>query len=122
MGFLKKMFGGEKEPKKYVDTRGVYFYVRCDNCNTITRVRADKEHDLLREGNSFVWHKTIVDSRCFRPITTVVHLDGNYQITSDEISGGSYVSEEEYNAFLKPEESTESEDVLDATDQEADVL
>ena len=119
MGFLKKLFGGEKEPAKYVDTRGVYFYVRCDNCGTITRVRADKEYDLIRDDNEFIWHKTIVDNRCFRPIATVVHLDGSYQPTSEEISGGSFVSEEDYNAFMKPEVSIETDDVGDATDQEA---
>lgn len=118
MGFLKKLFGGEKKPAKYVDKRGIYFYVRCDNCGTITRVRADKEYDLIRDGSDFVWHKTIVDNRCFRPMATVVHLDGSYQTTSEEISGGSFVSEEDYNIFLKPEVSEELEDVGDATDQE----
>jgi len=118
MGFLKKLFGGEKKPAKYVDKRGIYFYVRCDNCGTITRVRADKEYDLTRDGNNFVWHKTIVDNRCFRPMATVVHLDGSYQVTSQEISGGSFVSEEEYQEFLEPAESEELGDVGDATDQE----
>jgi len=111
MGFFKKLFGGDKKSGEYVDTRGVYFFVRCENCSTITRVRADKEYDLIRDGNGFVWHKSIVDNRCFRPIPTVVQLDGNFQVISEEISGGSFVSEEEYNASLEPE-------VGDATDQE----
>lgn len=111
MGFFKKLFGGEKKSSKYVDTRGVYFYVSCDHCGTITRVRADKEYDLIREGNGFVWHKTIVDNRCFRPIATVVNLDGNYQVSSEEISGGVFVSEAEYSASLEP-------DVGSATDAE----
>jgi hypothetical protein len=119
MGFLKKLFGGEKKQAKYVDKRGIYFFVRCDNCGTITRVRADKEYDLTRDGNSFVWHKTIVDSRCFRPIAVVVQLDGNYQRTSEEISGGSFVMEAEYNASLEPEVEREAQDVGDTTDQEA---
>ena len=119
MGFLKKLFGGEKKPAKYVDKRGIYFYVRCDNCGTVTRVRADKEYDLSRDGNNFVWHKNIVDNRCFRPIATVVHLNGSYQMTSEEISGGSFVSEEEYNAFMEPKVSEEPDDVGEATDQEA---
>jgi hypothetical protein len=117
MGFLKRLFGGDKEPAKYVDKRGVYFYVRCDNCGTITRVRADKEYDLIREDNGYVWHKSIVDNRCFRPMATVVHMDGNYQPTNEEVSGGSFVSEEDYDTFLKPEVSAEPEDVGDATDQ-----
>jgi hypothetical protein len=120
MGFLKKLFGSKKEPAKYVDKRGVYFYVRCDNCGTITRVRADKEYDLIRDDNGFVWHKSIVDNRCFRPMVTVVQLDGNYQPTSEEISGGSFVSEKDYDTFLKPEASAELDDVGDATDLEVD--
>ena len=119
MGFLRKLFGGEKEPAKYVDKQGVYFFVRCDNCGTITRLRADKEYDLGREGNGYVWHKTIVDNRCFRPMATVVQLDSNFQPTSEEISGGSFVTEEDYNAFLAPAANGEAADVGDATDQEA---
>jgi len=113
MGFFKKLFGGAKQPGEYVDSRGVYFYVRCDHCGLITRVRADKEYDLTRDGNSFTWHKTIVDSRCFRSMVTVVHLDGNYQVTSEEISGGVFVTEADYKKSLQP-------DVGGATDPETD--
>lgn len=107
MGFLKRLFGGENRStagKDYVDTQGVYFYVRCDNCGTIVRVRADKQHDLNNENGGYAWHKTIVDNRCFRPMQTVVYLDGNYQMTSHEITGGQFVSEADYQAWL-PENS-----------------
>ena len=97
MGFLKRLFGGGGE-KEYVDTQGIYFYVRCDNCGASVRVRADKQHDLNREDGGFVWHKTIVDSRCFRPIHTVVHLDGNYNVANYELDGGRFISQEEYEA------------------------
>ncbi len=117
MGFFKKLFGGEKKEAQYVDKRGIYFYVRCDNCGTVTRVRADREYDLLRDGSGFSWHKTIVDNRCFRPMATVVQLDGNYQPISEEITGGSFVSEEAFKAFIEP--APEHDDVGDATDQEA---
>jgi hypothetical protein len=97
MGFLKKLFGGG-EPKKYVDKQGVYFYVECANCGSRVRVRADKQHDLQNTGSGYEWHKTIVDSRCFRRMQTVVQLDGNYQMVSHEISGGRFMSEAEYHA------------------------
>lgn len=116
MSFLKKLFGGEKKSGEYVDTRGVYFYVRCDHCGTISRLRADREYDLTREGDGFVWHKTIVDSHCFRPMQTVVTLNKAYQVVNAEISGGDYVSEEQYNAWL--ESKTTAADVGDATEQE----
>jgi hypothetical protein len=117
MGFIKKLFGGDKKPEKYVDKRGVYFYVLCDNCGTVTRLRADKEYDLIREGDGFTWHKTVVDNRCFRQMPAVVHLDSNYQVTSEEISGGQFVSEEDYNAFLEPDKNAGSGEDRDDSDQ-----
>lgn len=119
MGFLKKLFGGEKQPQKYVDKRGIYFYVRCGNCGTITRLRADKEYDLTRETDGFAWHKTVVDSRCFRPIPVVVYLDSSYQVVSEEVSGGAFVSEEDYKAFLEPEKSPELDEEGDGVNQDA---
>lgn len=119
MGFLKKLFGGGKGSEEYVDKRGVYFYVRCDNCGIITRIRADKEYDLTRVDNGYSWHKTIVDNRCFRPMPAVVQLDAGYQPSSMEISGGSFASEEEYSQFLASDVSAEPDDVVEPTDQES---
>ena len=111
MGFLKKIFGGgEKKPSEYVDTRGIYFYVRCDNCGTVTRVRADKEYDLIKQGNGYLWHKTIVDNRCFRSMPTVVVLDSDFEVVSAEISGGEYVTEEDFEAYYQDKVSTATED------------
>ena len=73
MGFLKKLFGNddrERPEAPYVDTQGVYFYVKCNHCGTPVRLRADKQHDLINNGDGFTWHKTIVDNRCFRPMPT----------------------------------------------------
>jgi len=102
MGFLQKLFGGEKREKKYVDKTGLYFYVQCDNCGAAVRVRADKQHDLLREDAGYVWHKTIVDSKCFRRMPTVVRMDRNYEVTTAEIEGGRYITEAEYEAIQSP--------------------
>ncbi len=96
MGFLKKLFGGESRPKKYVDKQGLYFYVRCDNCGAKVKVRADKQHDLNRTDNGFIWHKTIVDNRCFRRLQTTVYFDSQYQMTDYELTGGRFISQEEY--------------------------
>lgn len=99
MGFLKKLFGGgEKKPAEYVDKTGIYFYVQCDNCGQRVKVRADKQHDLLNDGGGYVWHKTIVDSKCFRRMETVVYLDRDYNVTSYDLSGGQFMSAAEYEA------------------------
>ena len=103
MGFLKKLFGGsdrdERADKPYVDKQGVYFYVQCDRCGAVVRLRADKEYDLINEGGGYVWHKTIVDNRCFRPMPTVVRLNAAYEMVDHEISGGRYITQEEYEAI-----------------------
>ena len=46
-------------------------------------------------------HKTIVDNRCFRPMPTVVTLNANYEMTAQEITGGRYITREEYEALLE---------------------
>jgi hypothetical protein len=99
---LKRLFGGEKGEKPYVDERGIYFYVQCGNCGSTVRVRADKQYDLVREDGGFVWHKTIVDSKCFRRMQAVVHMDGRYQVTSQEISDGRFLTQAKYDALQKP--------------------
>ncbi len=123
MGFLKRLFGGDKDNEEsgYVDKRGVYFYVQCDKCGTCVRLRADKDHDLMREDGGFSWHKTIVDNRCFRPMPTVVVLNSKYEVSNSEISGGKYISEAEYNAWLKrrdePQESEEADEADEPVEQ-----
>ena len=96
MGFLKRLFGGEGRQKKYVDKHGLYFYVQCDHCGAKVKVRADKQHDLNRTDNGFVWHKTIVDNRCFRRLQTTVYLDSHYRMTDYELTDGRFISQEEY--------------------------
>ena len=92
MGFLEKLFG-KKEPKPYVDTQGIFFYAQCNNCGAVVRLRIDKRHDLNHAGNGYVWHKTIVDIRCFRKMPTIVHFDRQHQITQAEIQGGEQITQ-----------------------------
>lgn len=121
MGFLKKLFGGQdKKPSEYVDTRGVYFYVQCDNCGTIVKLRADKEYDLERTGSGYEWHKTVVDSRCFRRIPTTVILNADFEVVDAEISGGKYVSEEDYLRALQPPAADPVEDEAEPAEEQDD--
>lgn len=105
MGFFKRIFGGKDEGEQSTsqanaDPEGVYFYVQCDRCGAVVRLRADKQYDLINEGNGYVWHKTIVDNRCFRPMPTVVHLNAAYEMVSHEITGGRYITREAYEEVL----------------------
>ena len=98
MGFLRNLFGGKKS-EEYVDTRGVYFYVRCNNCGCVVRLRADKHYDLETTGSEFTWHKTIVDNKCFRPIPAVVTLNSSYDVKNADIQGGEFVTEADYEQW-----------------------
>ena len=104
MSFLKKLFGGGDCP--YVDKNGIYVYAKCDNCDTIVRVRADKQHDLNRDGDNLSWHKTIVDSKCFRRMQATVYFDSNYQVKNYELTGGELVDEAAYNEFMAAKENS----------------
>jgi hypothetical protein len=100
MGFLGKLFGGGKTGSKGdSDPDGFFLYVQCDNCGKGVRLRVDRQHDLNLTDEGYVWHKTIVDSKCFRPMPTVVHFDGNYNMTHFEIEGGHYIGKEEYESL-----------------------
>ncbi len=115
MGFLKKLFGGGNANENQsgsapADPQGLYFYVQCDRCGAPVRLRADKQYDLLNESNGYTWHKTIVDNRCFRPMPTVVHLNQAYEMVSHEISGGHYISQDEYETLLAAREKTAEEE------------
>jgi hypothetical protein len=105
MGFLRRLFGEDKKDPQG-DTQGIYFYVQCDHCGSRVRIRADKQYDLNRTDQGFVWHKTIVDSKCFRQIPTVVHLNHNYEVVSAEIEGGRYITREVYEAPETAQEVT----------------
>lgn len=116
MGFLKRIFGGDeqkggkdsaKPAGPYVDKQGVYLYVRCDNCGTPVRVRADKQYDLVNEGGSYTWHKTIVDNRCFRQIPAVVTFNLQYEITDAQIIGGRFITQAEYDEWYSAKQAAE---------------
>ena len=108
MGFFKRLFGGGQS--EYVDKTGLYFYVRCGRCGTIVQVRADKQHDLNQDGNGFTWHKTIVDSKCFRRMQAVVRFDGNHNVVNHEIQGGDLVDEAAYNSWLASKDADQADE------------
>ena len=111
MGFLRRLFGSQEDDDEgeYHDPQGLYFYVECDNCGARVKVRADKQYDLNRHDDGYSWKKTIVDSKCFRQMHTVVRLDRQYNVLDAEIEGGHYISEEEYNAPRDVEQAAEGE-------------
>lgn len=107
MSFLRKLFG---QPEAAKDERGIYLYAACDRCGQRLRIRIDRQYDLnQRDEGGYIWQKTLVDSRCFRPMPTVVIFDRDYQTVSTEIEGGRYISREEYEAAAQAAAAREEE-------------
>lgn len=76
------------------------FYVRCDRCGEVIRVRADRRWDLLQEMGegdaAYSLHKDILGTRCNALIRMVVRFDHAYRVRQQDIEGGRFVSEADY--------------------------
>lgn len=104
---LRKLFGQRAERDD-----GLYFYVRCDRCAEIVRVRLNPSTDLQQDFgeqedrvSGYFVRKVVVDAKCFRPIETKLWFDAGRRIRSREISGGTFVSEAVYRAAAQPTRS-----------------
>lgn len=96
MSFLRNLFGRSGKPE---DKGGIFLYAICDRCGERLRIRIDRQYDLNRlDDGGYIWHKTLVDGKCYRPMPTVVTFDQNYQVVTSEIEGGHYISREAYEA------------------------
>lgn len=100
MSFLKKLFGSHDAKRSAAgDDQGFFLYVQCDQCGAKVRLRVHRQHDLNYTDDGYVWRKTIIDSRCFRPMPTEVRFNRSYQVVSSEIDGGRYISADEFDAL-----------------------
>jgi len=107
MSFLRRLFGSDDSSQPAGgDDDGFFLYVQCDQCGAKVRLRVHKQHELNVTDDGYVWVKTIIDNRCFRPMQTVAHFDRNYNMVSYELEGGRYISRAEYEA---PDESHSTE-------------
>lgn len=98
MGFLdslKSLFsgGGGGENSAY------WLYVRCRRCGEVIKSRVDLRNDLsMADGGGYVVSKTLVGNQlCFQRVEVTLSFDEQRQLVDREISGGEFVTEEEYN-------------------------
>ena len=113
MGFLKRLFGGsDSSGSNKAGGDGIFLYVKCGNCGDKVRLFIHKSHELNPSNGGYIWHKTIVDNKCFRPIKTVVTFDSQYNIINSEIDGAHYITQVEYEA-LEESQTTEPKDSID---------
>ncbi len=111
MGFLGKvraLFGGAQQSG--AADNAVHLYVECGRCGSRVHVRLDRNHDLsTREEGGYFVRKEIMDSKCFRLLTAEVTLDAACRIQTQEITGGRFLTREEYERS-SPEDRAERRD------------
>ena len=86
------------------DRDALYFYVRCDRCADVVRVRVNLANELQQEFaesdgvSGYSLRKAVVDAKCFRPIQVTMRFDGRRRELSREIEGGQFITAEEFEA------------------------
>lgn len=106
MGWWDKLKGalGGGSAASSADGNALYFYVRCDRCADVVRVRVNTANELQQEFAEadgvagYSLRKTVVDARCFRPIQVMMRFDGRRRETAREIQDGRFITAEEFEA------------------------
>lgn len=100
MNLLKRLFGGAVKPSASTeDGDALIYYVKGHKCGAITRVRIDRRNDLSRDDDdNFFVRKVIVDGKCYGQVEIELRFDPQYNEIGRQISGGVFVSREEWEA------------------------
>jgi hypothetical protein len=108
MEFFKKLFGGGGGG----DRVGIYFYIKPNGCQEIVRVRIDSNNDLsLNDDNStYVVRKTVRGTtyKCTRSAELELSFDSSRQLRNTEVTGGTQVTKEDYEAWLATQQPASS--------------
>ncbi|MCK5767056.1 MAG: hypothetical protein KAH35_01595 [Candidatus Atribacteria bacterium] len=97
-GFFKKFFS-----KKEVDSSELFcIYTQCDKCGEKFKTLIRKNNDLAptykNEGPAFILRKELIGASCPNRINLYLEFDRSYQKISEEITGGHFISKEEYQS------------------------
>ncbi|HZO31912.1 MAG TPA: hypothetical protein VFH48_38635 [Chloroflexota bacterium] len=121
---LKSMLGlGGGGSSGAVD-RGLYWYVRCNRCQDVVRVRVnmanevseisdepEDDPDVSRPSNPaarYAVTKGVVDSKCFRPMRLTILFDGRRRELESSVGGGEIVDEAAWEAARASRQPPES--------------
>ena len=95
LGKLTSLFGGQGG----TGDGAIHIYVECERCKAKVHVRLDRRHDIsVREDGGFYVRKEIMDSKCFRLMAAEITLDSTYRIQSQEVQGGRFLTQAEFEA------------------------
>ena len=97
-GFFKKLLG-----KKEEDSSGfLWIYSQCDQCEEKYRTLIRKYNDLTPtykdDGPAYILKKELIGASCPNRINLYLEFDRNYRKISEEITGGQFISKEEYQS------------------------
>lgn len=99
--FLRKLFVQKDSHSDEL----IWIYTQCDQCGEKFRTVIQKNHDLTptyqKEGPAYILRKEIIGSSCHNRINLTIKFDQNYNRLSEEITGGHFISKEEYETNTK---------------------
>ncbi|MBI3972329.1 MAG: hypothetical protein HY332_13700 [Chloroflexi bacterium] len=105
MSIFKKLFGGLLGGGGRPADDAIWLYVRCAACGETIRVRVSPLNDLSPEfegerdyPTGYIVRKEIVGQNCFRRIHVEMTFDARRQPLSQDITGGTFITREEYES------------------------
>ncbi len=105
MGFLDKLLGAFRGSGGESRDNAHYYYLRCNKCREVIRVRVDRLNDLAQDydgagdqPSGYITNKGVVGKKCFRVLTLTIRFDSRRNETSRSVVGGEYVTLDEYEA------------------------
>ena len=112
MSFLRRLLG-QSGSSQARDPDGLWIYVRCKRCGQCNATRVGLRNELSIDygpgGQASGYHvrKVLVSgtNRCFHPVEVNLTFDSSKRLTNREISGGEFVTREEYEAAISGAES-----------------
>jgi len=95
-GFFKKLFS----KKEAGSSELFWIYTQCDKCGEKFKTLIRKNNDLAptykNEGPAFILRKELIGASCPNRINLYLEFDHSYRKISEEITGGHFISKEEY--------------------------
>lgn len=102
---LRGLFSSGSSGQSDDDGEAFHVYVACERCEDVVAVRINRRYDLAQEFDpnsgvirGYKVQKGVVDQRCYRPIQVTIAFDGTQREEWRDISGGRFLTREEYEA------------------------
>ena len=99
MDFLKRLFGGSGGD---VQGNALYVYVKPHRCDDVLELRINLNNDLsLNDTGDGYWVRKLASSSNYKcnQVEVTLYFDMNRRLQDKEISGGAWVSREDYEIW-----------------------